>query len=481
MIRGFIKNVSLLVLVNVLVKVVYVLGIEVGVQNHLGEADYGLYFTLLNFVWLFQIISDFGLQNFTNSHVAAHPVLAQKYFPQILTLKALLSLAFAGIVLLAGCLLGYTQSHPKILGLLVLNQVLMSLIIYLRSNVTALGYFRQESIFSVLDKVLMICLLAPLLYGVVDGWTLRLDLGTFVLIQTIALGMSVLVTGTFVVMRLGKLRWRWSPVFLRYLWRQSRWFALVVFLMMIYTRVDAVMIEQLHARGVEEAGIYAACYRLLDVSNMPAFLVASFLIPLFARHRKDTNLSRRLWVMSFRGLLVIYLGAVLVVLISASEILQLLYDGWTGYWTDVFVYLFPSCLAWVVMYSSGAWLTATERLKPQIALYIPGVLLNVVLNYYLIPVHGAQGAAMSTLATQLAMGAGIQWMAKKRLAPAMDLDSVKRWMLLMFLCVGLVLLASTLDYFWVYECLGAIIVYLVAVKILEIIDLQDWLQLKQRI
>jgi len=480
-IKGFVKNVSLLVLVNVLVKIVYVLGVEVGVQNHLGEKDYGLYFTLLNFVWLFQIISDFGLQNFTNSHVAAHPVLAQKYFPQILTLKALLSLAFAGMVLLVGTILGYTQSHPEILGLLILNQILMSLIIYLRSNVTALGYFRQESIFSVLDKVLMICLLAPLLYGIVDGWSLKLDLSTFVLIQTISLSISAVVTGTFVSLRLGKLRWRWSPVFLRYIWRQSRWFALVMFLMMIYTRVDAVMIEQLHPRGTDEVGIYAACYRLLDVSNMPAFLVASLLIPLFAKHRKDANLSRRLWVMSFRSLLVIYLGAVLVVMMAASEILKMLYDGWTSYWSDVFVFLFPSCLAWVVMYSSGAWMTATERLKPQIALYVPGVLLNVALNYYLIPTHGAQGAAMSTLATQLAMGAGIQWMTKKRLAPAMDLDSVKRWMLLLFVCVGLVLLSSKLDYFWVYECLGAILVYLLAVKILEIVDIQDWLQLKERI
>jgi len=169
------------------------------------------------------------------------------------------------------------------------------------------------------------------------------------------------------------------------------------------------------------------------------------------------------------------------VMMAASEILKMLYDGWTSYWSDVFVFLFPSCLAWVVMYSSGAWMTATERLKPQIALYVPGVLLNVALNYYLIPTHGAQGAAMSTLATQLAMGAGIQWMTKKRLAPAMDLDSVKRWMLLLFVCVGLVLLSSKLDYFWVYECLGAILVYLLAVKILEIVDIQDWLQLKERI
>src|SRR5690554_1412086 len=53
--------------------------------------------------------------------------------------------------------------------------------------------------------------------------------------------------------------------------------------MMLYTRMDSVMIERMLPNGKEQAGIYAQGFRLLDAVNMFAFLVAGILLPMFSR------------------------------------------------------------------------------------------------------------------------------------------------------------------------------------------------------
>ena len=89
--REFLFNIFFLVLINLLIKPFFIFGIDLTVQNRLPEGDYGLYFTLLNFTYLFQILNDFGIQNFNNRHVSQHPHLLPKYFPNLLALKLLLS------------------------------------------------------------------------------------------------------------------------------------------------------------------------------------------------------------------------------------------------------------------------------------------------------------------------------------------------------------------------------------------------------
>src|SRR5439155_25245652 len=59
--------------------------------------------------------------------------------------------------------------------------------------------------------------------------------------------------------------------------------AILVLLMTFYNRIDVVMLERMLDNGAEQSGIYASAYRLLDATNMIAFLFAGLLLPIFAR------------------------------------------------------------------------------------------------------------------------------------------------------------------------------------------------------
>ena len=54
--RNFSVNLLFLVVLNLLIKPIYVFGIEVGIQNTVGPAEYGLYYAMFNFTFLFNVV-----------------------------------------------------------------------------------------------------------------------------------------------------------------------------------------------------------------------------------------------------------------------------------------------------------------------------------------------------------------------------------------------------------------------------------------
>ena len=79
--KDFVFNVGLLIFLNLLIKPFWILGIDVGVQNSVGASQYGLYFAVFNFTFLFNMILDMGITNFNNRNIARHNQLLQNIFP----------------------------------------------------------------------------------------------------------------------------------------------------------------------------------------------------------------------------------------------------------------------------------------------------------------------------------------------------------------------------------------------------------------
>ncbi len=90
----FVRTATLILALNLVVKGVYLFGIERVVQNTLPAGDYGLYFQLLNLTMLLQIVADFGLQLYNSRNLAQSRHLLAKYFPYLLGLKLVLGMVF---------------------------------------------------------------------------------------------------------------------------------------------------------------------------------------------------------------------------------------------------------------------------------------------------------------------------------------------------------------------------------------------------
>ncbi|MBK9016033.1 MAG: oligosaccharide flippase family protein [Saprospiraceae bacterium] len=163
--REFLLNAAFLVLVNVLIKPFYVFGIERTVQERVGPEQYGLYATLFSFTFLLFMVNDFGIHYFNNRTIARHPQLIGKYFPNILVVKTLLTVMYLVLVFLAALVRGFEPAIFHLIFFIALNHVFISMVAFLRSNISGLGMYRTDSLVSTLDKLLLIGACSVLLWS----------------------------------------------------------------------------------------------------------------------------------------------------------------------------------------------------------------------------------------------------------------------------------------------------------------------------
>ncbi|MEL6862807.1 MAG: oligosaccharide flippase family protein [Bacteroidota bacterium] len=433
--REFIINIVFLISINLLIKPCYIFLIDLGVQNEVGAEQYGLYFVLLNFSYLFQIINDFGIQNFNNRNIAQHRQLLDKYVPNILVLKALLALLYLALVLTFAFLSGYAYDLFPLLLLISFNHILIALNFYIRSNLSGLGLYRLDSLLSALDKLLMIFICGFLLFS--PAFEGQFQIIWFVYAQTASLLLTISIGFILVSRRLERLQFRIRPAFLLFILKKSYPYALVIFLMTVYTRIDGVMIERLLEDGRYQAGVYASAYRLLDASNMIGFLFAGLLLPMFARMIRLGESVYELMVLSWQ---LIWAGAISLAIISfffQEEITQLLYVEATPYWGEVLGYLMFSFIAVSGTYIFGTLLTANDSLRKMNAIFIISIVLNIVLNAYFIPIEKAAGAAKATVLTQFSALIGQMYLVWKLFPFQLDGWLLGRFVFFVILVSGL--------------------------------------------
>ena len=161
--KKFLKNLGLLLFLNLLVKPFWILGVDRQVQNVVGTEEYGLYFTIFNFSYLFYIFLDLGITNFNNRNIAQNNQLLSKHLAGIGTMKLLLGIFYAIIIFSAGVAWGYRGRELYLLAWVGANQFLLSLILYVRSNLSGLLLFKTDSFLSVLDRLIMILICGFLL------------------------------------------------------------------------------------------------------------------------------------------------------------------------------------------------------------------------------------------------------------------------------------------------------------------------------
>ena len=410
--RKFITNLLILLFLNLLIKPFWILGIDRTVQNTVGAESYGFYFAIFNFTFLFNILLDLGLTNFNNKNIAQNNHLLNKHFSSLLILKFLLAAIYFVITISAGLIIGYSKDQMMLLGVLCINQFLISFILYLRSNISGLHFFKTDSVISVLDRVIMIVICGILLWGNITHQPFRIE--WFVYAQTASYIITALIALAIVIKKAHFSKLHWNRLFFVMIIKKSFPFAVLVLLMSFYNRIDSVMIERLLPgnTGDHQAGLYASAYRLLDAANMIAFLFAVILLPLFARMLKFKESIENLTRLSFTLLFTLSVTVAIGSIFYRTELMTLLYPQHIGETIEmysiriaetswIFGVLMVGFIPISTTYVFGTLLTANGSLKQLNIVATSGMIMNLALNFWLIPKWFAIGSAYASLTTQM--------------------------------------------------------------------------------
>lgn len=394
----FQQNLLFLLTLNLVVKPFWILGIDRVVQNRLGEETYGLYFSLTSLAMVLGILQDIGLTTFTNRHISQNIQLFKTYFPKLLGLKIIISLVAFCFVWVLGWLLGYAQTHPLLLLFILVNQTLLSLILFARANLGALQLFKKDSIISVLDRLFLIAFCLVLLYTSI--FSDQITLLQFVLAQTLGYFFTLLIAIGFLTKKNIGFSIQFSKTFSIVIMKSAMPFALLFFLMYLYTRMDAIMIEKLHFQGSFEAGIYAKGYRILDAVNMLSYLFSVILLPTLARMLKEKISVATVTHTATKLLIFPLITATAILAFYNNFFMHGLYLKSNVYQNQVFVLVTLNIVPMGLVYIFGTLLTSGKQLRFLNTVAALGLIVNFGLNFSLIPKYGAWGAAIATLITQ---------------------------------------------------------------------------------
>ena len=399
--KTFLSNLVLIIFLNIIVKPFYILGIDAEIINRVGEVEYGIYFSLINLSFIFNIFLDMGLNNFNVKNIAQHSFLLKKYFSKIIPLKILLGIFYFLIVSAVGYFLDYNYN---LLFFLLFNQFLAVFLLYLRSNLAGLHLFFKDSIVSVLDRFLLIIFCSFLLWGNITTETFKIS--WFIYAQTLSYFLAVIICLFFLLSSTGKFKLNLDLHFSYIILKKSFPYALLIFLMTIYYRVDVIMLEVI--MGPSEAGVYAGSFRFFEASNMISYLFAVLLLPIFSKLLKNKKSVSEIVFIAFKIILTFSIILCVISVFYSEELIKLRYGNGQFNNVDSYLeksfYIFPIlmlCFLFIsCTYIFGTLLTANGNLYSLNLIAFFGMLFNILLNYFLISKNGAIGASLASFCTQ---------------------------------------------------------------------------------
>ncbi|MBI5370901.1 MAG: polysaccharide biosynthesis C-terminal domain-containing protein [Sphingobacteriales bacterium] len=415
----FYSSLGLLLVLNVLVKPLWIFGIDRPVQNLSGTEVYGTYFSVFNFSFVLGFLLDWGLTQYMNRQLAADPAVFKKAAGHFLLLKLFLVFLYAAIVFALAAFSGVRDF--QLLLLLILLQALGSFFLFTRAILTAQQWFRADAWFSVLDKVLMILVCGSFL--LLPAWG-PVTIEKFLLSQLTCTALALLTAFIFLrrkgfVFSFADKGWLKTRLF-----KEVLPYGLIVLLMSAHYRLDGFLVERIHPNGAQEAGIYAGAYRLLDAGNMAGYLVASFLLPFIAKQRE-----RKEWVneavLNSRHLLMLFaVTAAATAIVLAPWLQSLLYHNRDPYAIEVMQFCIPALIGYSLVQVYGTVLTAAGHIRSFCLIISGALVLNILLNLAWIPVYGALGCCYAALVSQAGCGLAVFLTARAKTGVHTDLRSL---------------------------------------------------------
>ncbi len=433
--------------------------------RYLKPQGFGVMAFAMAYVMMYSILPSFGMTSLATRDLARDPDLSSRYLTSGLTGIAFLS-TFTLILVMLISLFGFRFPSEKIHVIFW-----MAILMVLESTFNfAASFFRAQ------QKMKMVVILHFILYS---GWLVTLVtvvffkggldqiLATRAVVQVL---VTILAVG-FINKYLQKLTWKWDPAFTIKMLKRSLPFALFQIFVMVYVKVDMVMISMM--KGDIITGWYAASQKFRQMLTFIPQSVLGATLPAMAKFSKDSHTDlietfnrncRYLWIISMPVAGFVFIAAdQLVMLFYGDAYLPAVLALRILIWTIVFA--FPNNLF------SGSLSAINLEGKVGQVLAV-GAIFNILTNLVAIPYWAHIGAAVTTVLSEALVFVIQALLLQKALPQARPLGHFGRLTIATSVMTGCAALLHRFPIFFSAPISG--LVYVGAILILKIIGPEDW-------
>ncbi len=360
------------------------------IARSVGVEGTGKYFLALSFTTIFVVFVDLGLTNVLVREASRVKENIQKYVSTILSVKLLFGALSYGVVIFVSSVLYPDIELRHMIYLSGITMLFDSFNLTIYGILRSLGDLRFES-FSIT--------LSQLLSFLLGGIFLWLDLPIIFLILafTVPSALNAIFAGGVVWKRYAIRPWpKFEKQTFSFLWKITIPFALAAIFARIYSYIDSILLKEM--MGTEAVGWYSTPYKITYAFQFIPLALTAAIYPRMSEyfiHQKE-KLATILHD-SIKYLLLVSVPIAFGVCILAPDIILFLYG------TDFFESIRPlqililSLIFSFVSFPIGACLNACNKQITQTTIVGIVMVINIVLNIFLIPILGVSGAAIAAL------------------------------------------------------------------------------------
>ena len=393
--RKVLANVYWAVLGKV-VRIVSELFVGILVARYLGPAQYGTMSYVISFVSLFSILATFGLDNIEIRELARNQVTKEVLIGTAFRLK--LVLACITFVIIGGVVLAFeTDRFTQIMIMVYAVSVIVNSIGVIRNYFTSIvlnEYVVKTEIFRTIVgmgiKLLLLLFRAPLAWFIIA-----------VTFDSILVASGYLYSYASKVGRVSD--WAYSGQVARYLLRHSFPLLLSGAAVLIYQRIDQVMIR--HMIDSASVGYFSIAAKFTELIQFLPLVMSQTIAPLLIRARETNRETYHRKRQQFVDVIV-WTALLLAVAVSLSSfwLVRLTYGAQYLKAVPVLQILAFKSVGMALQASSGQLIIIEHLQKWAVIRNLIGVVICVGMNLLLIPKFGIVGSAWATIITVVFTG-----------------------------------------------------------------------------
>ncbi|MFZ2189806.1 MAG: flippase [Candidatus Magasanikiibacteriota bacterium] len=385
------KNTAFITFAYVGQKIISFVYFTLIIAKNLGVENTGKYFFVLSFTTIFVVFVDLGLTNVLVRESAKLKEKTQNYFSTILSVKIILALlSYIGAFITIN-LLGYPVEIKHLVYLSAVTMLFDSLHLSIYGVMRALGNLKYEA------------------WGIVGSQFITLIMGSYAIYTHKPLIYLILafVVPSFLnvcyasVMLYKNYQIKLKPQFdkfiFKYLFKIAVPFALTAIFARVYSYIDSIILSKL--AGNIAVGWYSIPYKITFAFQFIPMALVAALYPRFSEFFvSDKNKLVFYFEKSIKYLsIIVFPIAFGIIILSHDLVLSLTSAEFLPSVLPLQILMFSLIFSFL-SFPIGAFLNACNRQNQQMFLVFGILVLNVVLNLFLIPIWGVVGAALSALA-----------------------------------------------------------------------------------
>jgi len=390
------KNIGYIFIARILTMVL-ASGSMIFLVRYLGPEKLGIYSFVITILFIFGTFSDPGISMFLTKEMAQNRKNIQKSFSTHLTVQMLITVVVGGgLIITSLC-----ARSP-----LMTNLLLIGIIGLLLNN----GIFPFATVLNAMEdmKYNSICaLLAGIATAIITfiGVYCHFNLYYFMFLGITSSLISCVVL-IFFSRRYVKLQFAWDRIFIKKLFLGSLPFFALTATGLLYTRIDLLMLKLIDSN--QAAGLYNAAYKIIFFLFIVPISLRSAIYPMLANYHKNKQ-DKLLFVTSksIKYMLMISTIISIVIFLHADVIIKVLFGDefiLSGSCLKLLIWMFiPYCGYIITMYH----LNAGGDVKYVMKISLLGLVINIFLNFCLIPTNSLFGAAIATIVTEIIVFLGL--------------------------------------------------------------------------